>query len=84
MIDINRAVHVSGAVHVQSMKMETGAFVAQGVLDVDNDLITFGCNDRRDWPLSVDTDYRAIVLTVRVGVCPTYVEIVCDRSTLSC
>jgi hypothetical protein len=74
---------VSRAIHVQSMKVETGALVAQGVLNVDNDLITFGRNDRRDWPLPVDTDDRAIVLTVRVGVCPTYVEVVCDRSTMS-
>lgn len=84
MIDINRAVHVSAAVHVQPMKVEAGALIAQRVFDVDDDLIPFGCNDRRDRPLSVDADYLAVVLTVRIRVCPGYVEVICDRSTVSC
>lgn len=84
MSDGRGAVHVVRAVHVESMEMKTGGFIAKGVLDVDDDLVAFGRYDGRDGPLSVDANHRTVVLAVGVGMCPGYVKVVGDSSSMGC
>ena len=66
------------------MKVQTCGLIDQGILDIDNDLVAFGGYNGRDRPLSVDADYWAVVLAVRIGVGPCYVEVIGDSRCLSC
>ena len=47
-------------------------------------MVTFGGHNGRNWPLSVDADYWAVILAVRIGVGPCYVEVISDSRCLRC
>lgn len=76
------SIHMSAPIHVQSMKMETSRLVAKAVFDVDNQLVALGDCDGWYWPLAIDAHDRAILLTVRVRMGPSNIEVVGDCGSL--
>ena len=71
-------------IHIQAVEVQTRALITQRVFDVDDNLIAFGSDNRWNWPLAIDSDDRPIILAVRIGVCPRYVEVICDSRCTSC
>ena len=81
--DTNWTIHVGSSVHEESMEVQTGRLISERVLDIDNDLVAFGSNDWGNGPLVVDTNHRACLLAIWVGVGPAYVEVICDGCAVS-
>lgn len=78
---LGRTIHVSGAIHVEAMKVKRGRLITEIVDGVDNDLVAdVGFNDG-ERPLSVDAD--SWPLEHPIGVCcyPSYVEVVGDSGS---
>ena len=65
------------------MEVKTGRLIAQGVLNIDDDLVAFCCYNGRYRPFSVDANHGTCLLAIRIRVRPSYVEVVCDGSAAS-
>jgi hypothetical protein len=81
--DRNRAIHMRRSVLVQTMKMQRRALVAQRVLDIDNDTVSFRSDNGFNRPLAIDAHDRARLLAIRIRVRPCDVEVVCDSCAMS-
>ena len=64
------------------MHMETCGLIAESIVGIDNDIVSFGDVKWRDRPLSVDTNDRSTIFGARrrLWVDPRNVEVVCDCS----
>lgn len=64
-----------GAIHVETVEMQTGGLVTQLVIDIDNDPIPNSCGDVRYWPLPVNANGRARE-AIWLGCDPGDIEII--------
>ena len=74
----NNTVHLSSAILVETMEVQTRSFVAKLVQYIDHNAVSHICSDVRYGPLAVDPYDRSIEKAIRVGSNPRDVEIVCD------
>lgn len=47
------------AIHVKAMEVQTSGLVTQLILYIDNDSVSNGSCDVRNWPLAIDANGRA-------------------------
>jgi len=67
---------------IQTMEMQRSALVAQGVLDIDDDLVTLGSDNWLNRPLAIDAHHWACLLSIWIRISPRDVEVVCDSRTM--
>ena len=80
--DLGCTVHVGCAIHEYTMHMETCGLIAESIVGIDNNIVSFGDVKWRDGPLSVDTNDRSTIFGARrrLWVDPRNVEVVRDCS----
>lgn len=74
----DRAVHVRGAVHEETVKVQRGGLVAKLVVDIDDNAIANIGLDARNGPLVVDANDGTRKGSVWVGRDPSDVEVIVD------
>lgn len=80
--DTGRPIHVGSSLLIQAMEMQAGGLVAEGVLYVDNNTISFCCRNRRDRPFAVYSNDGTGCMSIRVGMDPGYIEIIADYRSM--
>ena len=71
-------VHVGSTILVETVEVQTRAFIAELVNYIDHNAVSHSRSDVRYRPLPVDSNYRSIEKAIRVSGDPCDVEIVCD------
>lgn len=76
--DPGRPVHVRGPVHEKAVEMERGRLVAQLVVDIDDDAVSYVGLNAWNRPLAVDADDGPLMRAIWIRRDPSDVEVVCD------
>jgi hypothetical protein len=72
----NNSVHLVRAIHEKAVKVQRSALIAEVIVQADDDSVADSGFYARNWPLSIDTDNRSRVKTVRVPEDPAYIEVI--------
>lgn len=74
--NLGGTVHVVGPVHEEAVEVESGALVAELILDIDDELVANSGSHNRQWPLAVDANGWSLEQSIWVGSNPGDVEVV--------
>jgi len=71
---------MGGAIHKEPMEMQACALIAELVVDIDHNTVSYSSPDLRNRPLPVDTNGRTLKSTIRIRYNPGDIEIIGNNS----
>ena len=83
MCHTRRAIHIRSTILKQSVEVKRSRDIAESVVSIDDDLVSYVCSDLWYRPLSIDADHGT--LEFAIGVCsrPADVEVMNDSGSLN-
>ncbi len=73
---------MSGAIHIKSVEVQACALIAELVVDIDYNSVSYSSCDVGERPLTINPNGRTVENAVRVGHHPGYVEVVGNSGSL--
>lgn len=80
---LRRPIHLAGAIHEQTVEMQSCGLIPELIVNIDNDLVPYSRCDDGGWPFPIDANGWSLILTIWVCSYPADREVIYHGSCFS-